>query len=69
MAVLHHRIHILAVPDAATRMHLKHSRALRRAIIMQLDESHWLVNGRSIGDVERICTKAGISLVVKTHGD
>ena len=69
MPVLHHRIHILEVPDAAQRVHLKHSRAVRRAVIMELDEAHWLINGRSIGDVERACAKAGMTLSVKTHGD
>ena len=69
MAVLHHRIHILEVPDAAMRVHLKQSRAMRRAVIMELDEAHWLINGRCIGEVERLCAKAGITLSVKTHGD
>ncbi len=69
MAVLHHRIHILEVPDAAMRVHLKRSHTLRRAVIMELDEAHWLVSGRGIGEVERVCAKAGITLSVKTHGD
>lgn len=69
MAILHHRIHILEVPDAAVRVHLKHSRIVRRAVLMELDATHWLINSRQVADIERVCARAGIALTVKTHGD
>ena len=69
MPVLHHRVHILEVTDPAMRVHLKHARSIRRAIMMELDAAHWLVHDRQLAAVERACAKAGIMLTSRSHGD
>jgi hypothetical protein len=69
MAFLHHRVHIIAVDDPLMRKRLKQMSAVRRALVTELDESHWLLDGHELSAVETACAKAGIALHIKTHAE
>lgn len=69
MAVLHYRVHILTVPNATHRLELQRSPALRRALLMEIDDHHWLVDSKYVKHIEKACAKAGITLTEQTHGD
>ena len=69
MPVLHHGIHILEVPDATMRKQLIQSPVIQQAIIMEMDKTHWLIDGQHIANVEKILAKTGVSIKVKTHDE
>jgi len=69
MPVLHHRVHVLEVADTAAKMQLMQSPAVQRALVMELDETHWLISGRHIVSIEKACAKAGITMTIQTHGE
>ncbi len=68
MPVLHHNVQILDVPDAAARVRLHHLAHVRRALIVQLDERHWLLHAREVPQVLKLCARAGITVTVHSHG-
>ncbi len=68
MPVLHYRVHILEITEHETQLLLKQSRRMQSAILDELDDSHWLIDGRYISAVEKVCAKAGITLTVALHG-
>ena len=68
MPALHYRVHILEISDHKTRLALKQARRMHAAVLEELDQSHWLIDGRSLAAVEKVCAKAGISLTVALHG-
>ncbi len=55
--------------DTAAKMQLMQSPAVQRALVMELDETHWLISGRHIVSIEKACAKAGITMTVRTHGE
>jgi hypothetical protein len=69
MTILHHRVHIIAVDDPLMRKRLKQVPAMRRALVMELDETHWLIDGQELSAVESACAKAGITMHVVTHAE
>lgn len=69
MAVLHYRVHILEIENATHRLELIQSQAMRRALLMEIDDQHWLVDSKYIKHIEKACAKAGITLTEQTHGD
>jgi len=62
MAVLHHKINILKITDSEIRRQLEHSTKVQKAVIMKLDENHWLIDSSMIKDIENVCHKFAISL-------
>jgi hypothetical protein len=68
MPVLHYRVHILEITDPEARLLLKQSRRIQRAVLKELDETHWLIDGRYISNIEKVCSKAGIPVTVALHG-
>ena len=69
MPVLHHGIHILEIPDSTMREQLMQSPVIQQAVIMEMDNSHWLIDGQYIYNVEKLLAKSGISFKVKTHDE
>jgi hypothetical protein len=69
MPILHYRVQVLEVNDPHVRMTLQRSKSMRRAVLLELDPMHWLVDGRHSGDVEKACAKAGVAVKVKTYGE
>lgn len=69
MPVLHYRVHILTVENPTHRLELLQSQALRRALLMEIDEQHWLIDSKYIKHIERACAKAGITLTEQSHGN
>ena len=69
MPVLHHGIHILEVPNATIREQLIASPGMQQAMIMEMDKTHWLIDGQYISNVEKILFKTGISVKVNTHDE
>jgi len=68
MPVLHYRIHILEITDPEARLLLKQSRRIQRAILEELDDTHWLIDGRYISNIEKVCSKTGIPVTIALHG-
>ena len=62
MPVLHHKVNILKITDSEIRRQLEHSTKVQKAVIMKLDENHWLIDNLMIKDVENVCRKFAISL-------
>ncbi len=62
MTVLHHKVNILKITDNEIRKQLEHSTKIQKAVIMKLDENHWLVDNSMIKDIENVCHKFAISL-------
>ena len=62
MPVLHHKVNILKITDDQIRRQLEHSTKVQKAVIMKLDENHWLIDNSMIKDIENVCHKAAISL-------
>ena len=48
MPVLHHGIHILEIPDSTMREQLMQSPVIQQAVIMEVDNNHWLIDGQYI---------------------
>ncbi|NLF38980.1 hypothetical protein GX586_06005 [bacterium] len=69
MTVLHHRIHVLQVGDERVRRQLLATAAFRRAVLVRLDETHWVIEDRFLTAVEKLMGKAGIRLSVVSHGE
>ena len=69
MPILHHGIHILEIPDSTMRESLMQSPVIQQAIIKELDNTHWLIDGQYISNVEKLLSKTGISFKVKTHDE
>ncbi len=62
MPVLHHKVNILKITDNEIRLQLEHSTKVQKAVIMKLDENHWLIDNAMIKDIENVCQKFAISL-------
>ena len=67
MTTLHHRIHLLEVADPHSRA--LQSKTLQQALLLRLDETHWVVDDRWLAQVEQAFAKAGVQLTVVTHGE
>ena len=62
MPVLHHKVNILKITDKDVHLQLEHSVKVQKAVIMKLDETHWLIDNAMIKDIEKECHKAAIPL-------
>ncbi len=62
MPVLHHKVNILKITDKEALLQLEHSSKIQKAVIMKLDENHWLIDNSMIERIEKECQKADISL-------
>lgn len=69
MTVLHHNVQVLELPDAAVRERVLRIARVRRALIMALDETHWLVHAREVRQVMQACQRAGVVVKVQTYGE
>ena len=69
MPVLHNGIHILEIPDSTMREQLMQSPVIQQAVIMEMDNTHWLIDGQYISNVEKLLAKSGISFKVNTHDE
>jgi len=68
MNVLHYHVHILKIDDPKMSAELKKNRCISRAIISELDETHWLVAEKHIPDIEKQCARMNIPIKVMIHG-
>jgi len=62
MPVLHHKVNVLKITDKGILLQLEHSSKIQKAVIMKLDENHWLIDNSMVGEIEKECHKADISL-------
>jgi|GEM_PF-2273657 len=62
MPVLHHKVNILKITDKGTRLQLEHSAKVQKAVIMKLDDNHWLIDNSMIDVIEKECQKGSASL-------
>jgi len=69
MTVFHHNVQILELAEAAVRARVLRIAQVRRAVVMALDETHWLVQAREVRRVVQACTRAGIAVKVQTYGE
>jgi hypothetical protein len=69
MPILHYRVHILEVKDPTVGMVLRRSKPMQRALLLELDAAHWLIDGRHLNDVEKACAKAGVAVKIHTYGE
>ncbi|MCX7847243.1 MAG: hypothetical protein N2595_04350 [bacterium] len=69
MIVFHHHAQVLEVPDAKTRARLWRLQCIRRAVILQLDDSRWLVHARDVRQVLHACARAGVTVRIHTYGE
>lgn len=68
MTVFHHNVQILELADTALRDRLLRIAQLRRALILELDATHLLIDSRDVRSVLRACERAGIRVRVTTYG-
>jgi len=69
MTVLHHNVQILELADAGVRERVLRIAQVRRALIMALDETHWLVHAREARKLVEACKRAGVTVKVHTYGE
>ncbi|MBR5623543.1 hypothetical protein IKW72_00850 [bacterium] len=68
MNVLHYHVHILTITDPKMSDELRKNRCISRAVITELDDTHWLIEEKHIPDIERQCARLNIPIKVVIHG-